>query len=50
MREQLTKDTQYFQSVCILRRLRETGLITKAEYEKIRDLSAKFYDTKLYCV
>lgn len=45
--QQLNNDAAFYWSVCILRRLRDMGLLTEAEYEKIRDISAKHYDTKL---
>jgi hypothetical protein len=50
MNEQFEKDAVFYWSVCILRRLRDIGLLTDAEYEKIRDISAKHYGTKLLCV
>ena len=48
--EQLIKDAQFYWNICILRKLRELGQITHKEYEKIRDMSAKYYGTKIYCV
>jgi len=50
MNEQLQKDATFYWSVCILRRLRDMGLLSQAEYEKIRDISAEYYGTKLLCV
>jgi hypothetical protein len=50
MTEQFEKDAAFYWSVCILRRLRDMGLLTATEYEKIRDISAKHYGTKLLCV
>ena len=47
--DQMTKDAAFYWSVCILRRLRDMGLITQKEYEKIKDISAEHYGTKLYC-
>ncbi|MDD4493879.1 MAG: hypothetical protein PHV32_05970 [Eubacteriales bacterium] len=49
-RNQLNNDSAFYWSVCILRRLRDMGLLTQAEYEKIRDISAEHYGTKLLCV
>lgn len=34
-------------SVCILQRLRDMGLLTQAEYEKIRSISEGYYGTNL---
>ena len=48
--QELTNDAAFYWSVCILRRLRDMGLLTQKEYEKIRDISAEHYDTKIYCV
>jgi hypothetical protein len=50
MSEQFEKDAAFYWSVCVLRRLREMGLLTADEYEKIRDISAKYYGTRLLCV
>jgi hypothetical protein len=50
MNERLEKDAAFYWSVCLLRRLRDMGLITTKEYEKIRDMSASYYGTKLLCV
>lgn len=44
---QLTGDAAFYWSVSILRSLRAMGLITQAEYERIRGISAKYYNTKL---
>jgi hypothetical protein len=50
MNEQLEKDAAFYWSVCLLRRLRDMGLLSPAEYAKIRDISARYYGTKLLCV
>jgi len=46
--EQKTSDAVFYWSVCILRRLRDMGLLSREEYEKIRDISAEHYGTKIY--
>ena len=48
MSELLQKDAALYWSVCILRRLRDMWLLSQSEYEKIRDISAKHYGTKLF--
>jgi len=48
MNEQLQKEAAFYWSVCTLRRLRDMGLLSQAEYEKVREISAKYYDTKLF--
>lgn len=48
MNEQFQKDAAFYWSVCILRRLRDMQLLSQAEYEKIRDINAKYYGTKLF--
>lgn len=48
--EQMTNDASFYWSVCILRRLRDMGLLTQKEYEKIRNISAEHYGTSLLCV
>ena len=47
MNERLQKDASFYWSVCVLRRLRDMRLLSQAEYEKIRDISEKYYGTKL---
>ncbi len=47
MNEQLEKDAAFYWSVCVLHHLRDMGLLTQTEYEIIRDISAKYYSTKL---
>jgi DNA-binding HxlR family transcriptional regulator len=46
---QLINDTSFYWSVSMLRRLRDRGLITRAEYMKIFDMSAEYYNTELIC-
>ena len=48
--EQMTKDAAFYWSVSILRRLRNMGLLTQKEYEKIKSISAEHYGTKIYCI
>ena len=48
MNKRLQKNAAFYWSVCILRRLRDMRLLSQPEYEKIRDISAKYYDTKLF--
>jgi hypothetical protein len=50
MNERLEKDAAFYWSVCLLRRLRDMGLLSQSEYTKIRDISAVYYGTKLLCV
>ena len=47
MNGQLEKDANFYWSVCVLHRLRDMGLITPAEYSKIKDISADYYGTKI---
>jgi len=47
-REKLSNEAAYYWSVCILRRLRDMGVITAAEYEKIRAINAEYYGTKIH--
>jgi hypothetical protein len=47
MNERLEKDAAFYWSVCLLRKLRDMGLLTAKEYEKIRDMNANYYGTKL---
>jgi len=47
-KQQLTNDAIYYWSVSILRKLRNMGLITSTEYERIRNISAEHYGTKIY--
>ena len=49
MSEQLKNDAAFYWSVCILRRLRDMGLLNQKEYEKIKNISAEYYGTKLLC-
>ena len=46
--QQLIDDVTFYQSVCILREQREQELITQEEYERIKGISQKHYDSKLY--
>ena len=48
--QELTNDTAFYWSVCVLRRLRDMGMLTQKEYEKIKNISAEHYGTKIYCV
>jgi hypothetical protein len=50
MNEQLQKDATFYWSVCVLRRLRDMGLLSQKEYEKIKNISAEHYGTKIYSV
>ena len=47
MNERLEKDAAYYWSWCILKRLRDMGLLTDAEVEKIRVVSKKRYSSQL---
>jgi len=47
--DQMTKDASFYWSVCILRRLCDMGLLSQNEYEKIKNISAEYYGTKLLC-
>jgi Fe2+ transport system protein FeoA len=47
MNTQNQKDLAYYWSVCILRRLRDMGLLTDAEVEKVRRISQKRYGSDL---
>ena len=49
-RNQLNNDSAFYWSVCILRRLRDMGLLSQKEYETICNISAKHYGTQIYCV
>ena len=46
--ENLSNEAAYYWSVCILRRLCDMGMITEAEYEKIRAMNAEYYGTKIH--
>ena len=51
MNEQIAiRHSSFAYSVNMLRMLRKMQLITNDEYEKIVDISAKYYDTDIYCV
>ena len=45
--QQMTNDASFYWSVCILRHLRDKGLLTQAEYEKICAVSKKQFGSKL---
>lgn len=47
-KNQLNNDSAFYWSVCVLRWLRDMGLLTQKEYETIKGLSAKHYGTKVY--
>ena len=47
MIEQLKKDSAFYWSVCILKKLHDMELITTEEYRKIRDMSADYYNTEV---
>ncbi len=49
-KDQLYNESAFYWSVCILRHLRDMGLLDQKEYEKIRNISANHYDTQIYCV
>lgn len=49
-KNQLNNDSAFYWSVCILRRLRNMGLLSQKEYEKIISISAEHYQTELLCV
>lgn len=44
----LNKDSAFYWSICILRRLRDMGLISKKEYENIHSISSKHYGVNMY--
>jgi len=46
--EKLISDASYYWSVYMLRRLRDAGLLSDGEYEKIRIISAGYYGTEIY--
>jgi hypothetical protein len=48
--QELQNDASFYWSVCILRYLRDKGLLTQAEYERICAISKKQYGSKLICV
>jgi hypothetical protein len=48
MNEQFEKDAAFYWSVCILRRLRDMGLLTEAEYRKILQISSDHYGTQVF--
>jgi hypothetical protein len=50
MNERLEKDAAFYWSVCLLRTLRDMGLLSQSEYAKIKGISAGYYGTKLLCV
>ena len=42
------KDAAFYWSVCVLRRLREMGLLTPEEQKRIQGINADYYGTKIY--
>ena len=46
--QNLSNEAVYYWGVCILRRLRDMGLISDAEYAKIRAINAEYYGTKIH--
>ena len=46
--KQMTNDASFYWGICILRRLRDRGLLTDGEYEIIRNINANYYGTKIY--
>jgi hypothetical protein len=47
--QQLQNDIAYYWGVCILKKLRDNGLISETEYRRICDISAGHYGTDLIC-
>ena len=47
-KEQLADDATFYWSVCILRKLRDQGLLTQDEYERIKEISRNHYGSNLY--
>lgn len=45
--KQSNNDATFYWSICVLRHLRNKGLLTPNEYEKICAISKKQYDSKL---
>lgn len=47
---QLNNAAVFYWSVCILRRLRDRGLLSQKEYETVCGISSDYYGTKIYGV
>ena len=47
MNTQNTNDHAFYFSICILRRLRDMGLLSAEEYTKICEISRDYYGSKI---